>query len=463
MTCVETPQQNSKAERKHQHILNIARALKFQANLPPEFWADCVRHAVFLINRVPSPVLKNKTPFEILYHKPPALEDLKVFGSLCFATTITAQRTKFDSRARKGIFIGYTPGIKGYKIYDLITHSTFVSRDVIFYESVFPFYDLSQHDSADSSSFLPSTSFSDDFPPSHPPAPMHNPTNSSSNPTPPPSDSETDEETNQNTLPQSPQSTADRSSPAVIEPILRRSTRPHKTPNYLQDFHCDLLVQATRADSPPQATPQVSKIFSPHSLDNVLCYDDLHPLHKHFVLSISTIKEPESYKKAVLHSEWRDAMAAELKALDINNTWSIVSLPSHKSAIGCKWVYRVKYKADGSIERYKARLVAKGYTQQEGVDYQETFAPVVKMTTVRLFLALAATKNWHLHQLDINNAFLHGDLTEEASRQWFTKLSNKLQTAGYTQGKVDHSLFLKSTGSTFTAVLIYVDDLIIGG
>jgi hypothetical protein len=90
-------------------------------------------------------------------------------------------------------------------------------------------------------------------------------------------------------------------------------------------------------------------------------------------------------------------MKAEIKALEENNTWVVTDLPSDKHPIGCKWVYKVKYKSDGTIERYKARLVAKGYTQCEGLDYLETFSPVAKMTTVRCFFALAAAKNWFLH------------------------------------------------------------------
>ncbi|XP_019190296.1 PREDICTED: uncharacterized protein LOC109184713 [Ipomoea nil] len=107
-------------------------------------------------------------------------------------------------------------------------------------------------------------------------------------------------------------------------------------------------------------------------------------------------------------------MRAEIQALQDNNTWVLTELPPGKNPIGCKWVYKVKLKADGSIERYKARLVAKGYTKQLGVDYLETLSPVARMTTIRTFLAIAMIKGWHVHhQLDINNAFLHGDLEED--------------------------------------------------
>ena len=106
-------------------------------------------------------------------------------------------------------------------------------------------------------------------------------------------------------------------------------------------------------------------------------------------------------------------MDKEIQALEQNHTWDVTTLPPMKLPIGCKWVHKVKLNLDGSVERFKARLVAKGCTQKEGLDFLETFSPVAKIVSVRLLLALTAARQWPLHQLDINNAFLHGDLDEE--------------------------------------------------
>ncbi|CAL9239300.1 unnamed protein product, partial [Arabidopsis halleri] len=169
--------------------------------------------------------------------------------------------------------------------------------------------------------------------------------------------------------------------------------------------------------------------------------------------------------------------------------------PSGKQPIGCRWVYRIKHNADGTVDRYRARLVAKGFTQQEGVDYIDTFSPVAKLVTVKLLLDLAAKHGWSLTQMDVTNAFLHGDLEEEiymdlppgytpppgqvlppnavwklhkslyglkqASRQWNKKFSEVLLRDGFVQSESEHTLFVKCVNNTFIALLVYVDDILI--
>ncbi|MCO5611188.1 hypothetical protein L7F22_065438 [Adiantum nelumboides] len=124
-------------------------------------------------------------------------------------------------------------------------------------------------------------------------------------------------------------------------------------------------------------------------------------------------KEPACFDVAIGNMKWEQAMDEEMAALDVNETWKLVPLPESKKSIGCKWVYKVKHNADGSISRYKARLVAKGYAQTYGIDYEETFSPVAKIATIRTIIVVATSKGWLLHQIDVKNAFLHGDLQEE--------------------------------------------------
>ncbi len=113
------------------------------------------------------------------------------------------------------------------------------------------------------------------------------------------------------------------------------------------------------------------------------------------------------------HKELGGTSDKKMVTLDVNATWELVALPKDKKAIGCKWVYKVKHNADGFVSKYKVRLVAKGYAQTYGIDYEETYSLVAKMTIVKAIIAMAATKGWSLHQMDVKNVFLHGDLQEE--------------------------------------------------
>eukprot|EP00253_Pinus_taeda_P021754 PITA_21754 len=129
-------------------------------------------------------------------------------------------------------------------------------------------------------------------------------------------------------------------------------------------------------------------------------------------LNLSTDFEPTSFKEVASHDAWKEAMQKEYDALIKNGTWKLVDLPFGTKPIGCKWVYKNKYKADGSLDKHKARLVAKGFAQKEGVDYEETFAPTAKWATIRTLFALAAQNGWKVHQMDVKTAFLNGDLKE---------------------------------------------------
>jgi len=139
-SCVEIPQQNAVVERKHQSILNIARAILFQSKLPICFWNYAITHVVFILNRLPTTTLKNITSFTALHQQVPNYSELRVFGSLCFATSLSANKSKFDKRARKCIFLGYQRGTKGYLLYDLHNREIFLSRHVEFHEQIFPFF-----------------------------------------------------------------------------------------------------------------------------------------------------------------------------------------------------------------------------------------------------------------------------------------------------------------------------------
>jgi hypothetical protein len=177
--------------------------------------------------------------------------------------------------------------------------------------------------------------------------------------------------------------------------------------------------------------------------------------------------EPDNIETALSNVEWENAMDDEFKALVKNKTWDLVSHRHGINLIDCKWVYRIKRKADGTIDRYKARLVAKGFKQRYGMDYEDTFSPVVKAATIRLVLAISVSRGWSPRQLDVKNAFLHGVLEEEvymrqppgyedpktphyickldkslyglkqAPRAWFAKLSGKLQELGFLLSKAD--------------------------
>ncbi|KAL4360831.1 hypothetical protein GQ457_04G009560 [Hibiscus cannabinus] len=397
-SCIHTPQQNGVAERKHRHLLEVARALRFHSKLPLKFWGECIRTACYLINRLPTSILSWKSPYEVFYNKTPNLSHLRVFGCLAYATKLN-NRDKFSRRAIPSVFIGYSTTQKGYCLFNLETKQFFVSRDVSFHETIFPF----SFPVKSTPFFFDSPSIPDsDFLVLHPQdtstsSPCHSvPIGSTSAESdspaeylssPAPADSPADI-TPADTLipPAEPLSSLPSENPSLSseiqishthDPHLRKSSRVTRPPSWLHDYVGTYQSSST------------SGLSGMYPISNHISYSHL-PINTQIFLSSTNIVEPTSYTDAVKGPLWIQAMKDEISALESNDTWKVVPLPTGKVPIGCKWVFRVKYKASGAVERYKARLVAKGYTQKEGIDYSDTFSPIAKMVTVRTILSLAA-------------------------------------------------------------------------
>ena len=234
-------------------------------------------------------------------------------------------------------------------------------------------------------------------------------------------------------------------------------------------------------------------LTSPYPLHNYLTFSKATHQHKDFLTSLQNEYIPKNSTEALTIPHWKQAMTEELKALETNHTWDIIQLPPLQRTIGCKWVFTIKYLSDGHIERYKARLVAQGYNQVYGIDYGKNFAPVAKMNTIRILIALALQFDWPLQQYDVKNVFLHGELEEEiymkilpgysniqitnnsvcklrkslyglkqSSRAWFGKFSQVIKQSRYSQSNGDHTVFYKhSAKDRLTILVIDVDDIII--
>jgi hypothetical protein len=279
--------------------------LRFQSHLPLQFWGDCVLTATHIINRIPTPNLSNKSPYQLLFSKIPSYLHLRVFGCLCYSSTLTRNWSKFDARAKPCVFIGYPPNSECYKLFDLVSKSVFVSRDVIFHENVFPFASNFTKFNSDGCLVLPtpildhpSSSFSPHVSVSSEPLPIESSLYTSS--------------------------LAPITHSSLSKP-LKKSTRVRSRPRYLQNYHCNI---ATQPGIPISSTMQFSS--NQHDISFVLDYHSLSNSYKHFCLSVSSHFEPKFFHQAVKFPHWHEAMAAEIRALETNNTWLITDfLPTN--------------------------------------------------------------------------------------------------------------------------------------
>ncbi|KAB1227925.1 Retrovirus-related Pol polyprotein from transposon TNT 1-94 [Morella rubra] len=459
LSCPHTHQQQGTVERKHRHIVETGLALLTSAALPQFYWADAFQTAVYLINRLPSPVTRRVSPYFLLFHKHPDYTILRIFGTTCYPHLRPYTSHKLDPRSLPCLFLGYSPSHRGYICLHLPTSRVYISRNVVFDESHFPYRQSSAVSSA----------------PTHTSPSTHTalPLALSLSP---------------------PHVSSSVSSPSSTEPpVLDSSSSPSVTSSGSSAPHRSFPHDISSTPSPSSA-PIVTR--SHHNIQCPKVRTDgtiPWPPPRAHVTTTAVPFEPTSVSEALKFSEWRAAMNEEFQALMTTRTWTLVPPSPSQNVLGCKWVFRTKFHSDGSLERRKARLVAKGFHQQVGLDYVETFSPVIKPSTVRLVLSIAVQSGWSLRQLDVQNAFLHGDLQEivhmaqptgfihpdyphfvcklnrslyglkQAPRAWFSKLSSKLLELGFSASRSDSSLFTFIRPHLQLYFLVYVDDIVITG
>ena len=455
--------------------------------------------AVYLINRLPTHILGNNSPYHLVYNQAPQYSLLKNFGCTCYPCLRPYKSSKLDSRSERCIFLGYSACHSGYRCLSIASGKLYISRDVVFIEDAYPFKEKSQSISVRSSDDQPSIGLLGSSPiaidPIHTSKSPQSPRNASIA-------SELDD-TSQSSQSSSHQQYT-RNSSIALEP-------EHTTQSQQVSSH----QSSSRNSSDPTITGHIPSTdpLSPSNMDSQNTQSHVktrrlsdiirtidsgrntqttkYPLPTCLHVSSSFTPDPVNFASAIIKPEWKAAMKDEFSALMHNNTWQLVPRPHNRPVIGCKWIYKTKYSADDTPPKYKARLVAKGFLQEGGIDYHETFSPVIKVTTIRLLLSLAISQKWHIHQLDISNAFLHGDLHEliymdqpqgfqnpqyphhvcklkkslyglkQAPREWFQKLTNCLTQLGFKGSKTDTSLYYTLTGPLY--LLIYVDDILILG
>ena len=519
VTSPYTSQHNGVSERKNRTLADAGRSMLYMSGLPDTFWGWAMTTACYLQNRMTAK--GSTTPFEQFYGYKPRVDHLRIFGCAAMAHVPEKTRHKLQPRATKCTLLGYETGDRNYI---LLTNSGKIikSRDVKFQEDYIVASDGSwkkrdiDDRRPDTVLNLPGRNrrlialpesrriWQEESVPGDPPAthledifteddteteeiePVDQTEDEEDHPMQDTRDKsrEPDEEDDDFSTPISVMN--ERQEP--VSPIqIRQSTRHRAAPVRFGTESQD-MTQAPRTRNPPARYPAQDNTSQ---RANVVTYSCLYagPLfHRLYVASEPS--EPRTVKEALSGpqaKEWRTAMGEEFNSLIENKTWILTALPKGRKPTSCKWIFKIKRNADGSMQIYKARLVARGFLQREGIDYNETFVPVVKFSSLRLLFAWAVQHGLEIDQMDVVTAFFYGDMEEElymaqpegyvmdpnlvckiqrglygfkqSPRNWYARILKTLEEFGLIMLESDNSVFMGEG----VIIAIYVDDLIIIG
>lgn len=448
-----TPQQNGIVERKNRSLLDMARVMLHSAGLSENFWAEAINTACYVGNRVLLRSGTKSTPYELWKGKKPNVSHFHVFGNPCYVLKDRERLAKFAPRADEGIFLGYSLDSRAYRVYNKETKTVMDSINV------------TVDDNADLSVVNDSDVFKSND-------------NSSSV-------QEKTNEVDKNLQPATKYRTG-----------FKQVRKDHSTADVIGDIGDGMRTRGRMVDYPSKNEDNSESSTAEFVEINkaLVCFikEKIKETNKLTCFGFVSLIEPKNIKEALMDDDWINAMQEELNQFAKNEVWILVPRPENTNVIGTKWIFRNKMDEHGTITRNKARLVAQGYSQVEGLDFDETFAPVARLESIRLLLAIACHRQFKLFQMDVKTAFLNGDVQEEvfveqppgfkdihhpeyvwklkkavyglkqAPRAWYEKLSTYLISQGYTRGNVDKTLFVKHVGTHLMVAQVYVDDIVFG-
>jgi hypothetical protein len=352
-TIPRTPQKNGVVERQNRIVSETARSMMNEKNIGQNYWVEAIHTTVHVLNKAHLRPQSDKTPYELWFGRPASIKHFRVFGSKCYIKNNEENLGKYDDREDEGIFLGYATNSKGYKCYNKRLHKMVDCIDVKIDEGI-PAREVYSNESSTEDT----TKAEDEQ------------VQESKN-----EDSESDEDSDTQT--DSNQQSTTNSSSRIIQ-------KNHPASQIIGEN--DKGVQTRRK---------------------------LIKTTEQYHIALISMLEPKNFNEDNKDDHWVKAMNEELDQIEKNNTWEMVQRPEGKNIIVSKWIFKNKLNEQGQVIRNKARLVCKGYAQIEGLDFDETFAPVARLEAIRIFLAYACHKRFKVYRMDVKSAFLNGDLSEE--------------------------------------------------
>lgn len=456
LTVAGTPHQNGIAERKNRMLLETSRSIFLSARFPRHLRTEAVRTANYVRNRCGTRSLNLSSPYEALTGQKPDVSHFRVIGSTAFIFIPKELRGgKLQPTNYRAILVGYDEQSKAYRLYDPINQHIVISHQVQFLEHQLGNFHANH------------SPFTDVF------APLF-------------------DSVGELAVPLLPQPAF----PEAVEDHIALPPQPDVQPVQNLDAPDDPIPEIL--DPPAEVMP------IPAAAVRRYPSRDRRPPSRHhsyyrtddytFVVeSLEPVCDQISFSEALSHIGWRAAMQEEFDSLLGTGTWELGPLPPDHHALSAKWVFKTKPDVDATRFRLKARLVARGFEQRSGIDFDETFAPVVKWSTLRSVIALSVALGWELHHMDIVTAFLNGILSEpiymeqppgfavrgsehlvchlrrslyglkQSPRTWYQEIDSYLRDSGWTRSMADPNLYFLNQAGHILILMLFVDDLLITG